>query len=73
MSCGRSVDADRIRPAEVRHAVEDRHGDGDLDGLRLVGVEAQAIADNARSGPPRAPKDCSHFPAAKPSRSDSLA
>ncbi|MFZ1429662.1 MAG: hypothetical protein WAS21_23185 [Geminicoccaceae bacterium] len=40
-SCCRSGNADRIRAAEIEHAVEDLHG------LRHVGVEAQAIADDA--------------------------
>ena len=47
----RSGDADGIRASKVEHAVENLDGDGDLSGLGLVGVEAQAIADDALPAP----------------------
>jgi hypothetical protein len=35
----RQHNTDRIRASEIEHAVEDSHGDGDLSGLGLVGME----------------------------------
>ena len=51
LPCLRSGDADGAWASEVEHAVENLHGDGDLGGLCLVGMEAQGIADDARPPP----------------------
>jgi hypothetical protein len=48
---GWSGDADGVRTSEVEHAVEHRGGDGDLDSLRLIGMEAQRVADHLLPAP----------------------
>ena len=65
-SCRRSGDADGIRASKVEHVVEDLHGDGDLSGLRLVGVEAQAVADDALPAPDLTLHASPHIVAAVP-------
>lgn len=34
-----SNDADGVRASKIEHAVEDRDANGDLRGLRLIGME----------------------------------
>ena len=66
MSCRRSGNADGIRASEIEHAIENLDGDGDLSGLGLVGVEAQAIADDALPTPDLALHARPHIVAAVP-------
>lgn len=40
----RSGNANGFRASEVEHTVEGRDANGDLGGLRLIGVEAQRVA-----------------------------
>src|SRR6476661_5685592 len=66
LSCRRSGNMDGIRVSEIEHAVENLDGDGDLGDLSLVGVEAQAIADDALPTPDLALHASSKIVAAVP-------
>ncbi|CAO3359471.1 hypothetical protein [Azospirillum palustre] len=73
LSCNCSGKADGLRAPEIEHAIEDKHADGDLGGLSLIGMEAQAVAKNLRLASDLALDTNSLIVAADPSPSQATA